>query len=419
MIMKRLSVYLLLLLMIIIMTVSCTTVKAEKERADITKDFIAIMDSDPELKALMEKSIEKGVAVNPDRKTNPVQSLDEFYDYLDWCAVCMPWEMIDVSETYPSIYDQIDQSLIYFYYYLDQPLKELEDRGYYYPTVQYCPAIVEWCIKYASSWGEYLSTPESWNDDYFNAVVESGDFGFSEGWYGDENRWKTFNEFFARHLISPDVRPIAETELVAPADSKPQGIWKIDEKGDIIQPEGVLIKSRQFNRVSDLLGPDSSYGDAFAGGTLTHTFLDVNDYHRYHFPVSGTVVEMNKIPAMDAAGGITVWDEESGRYVLQSQVIGWQAIETRDSIVLDTDYGLVAIIPVGMSQVSSCNFTEGLSVGDKVEKGDELGYFLFGGSDIVMIFQDGVDVNMVVPEDGNGGYSHVLMGEPYAELTKK
>ena len=417
--MKRLSVYLLLSLMIIIMTVSCTTVKAEKERADITKDFIAIMDSDPELKALMEKSIEKGVAVNPDRKTNPVQSLDEFYDYLDWCAVCMPWEMIDVSETYPSIYDQIDQSLIYFYYYLDQPLKELEDRGYYYPTVQYCPAIVEWCIRYASSWGEYLSTPESWNDDYFNAVVESGDFGFSEGWYGDENRWKTFNEFFARHLISPDVRPIAETELVAPADSKPQGIWKIDEKGDIIQPEGVLIKSRQFNRVSDLLGPDSSYGDAFAGGTLTHTFLDVNDYHRYHFPVSGTVVEMNKIPAMDAAGGITVWDEESGRYVLESQVIGWQAIETRDSIVLDTDYGLVAIIPVGMSQVSSCNFTEGLSVGDKVEKGDELGYFLFGGSDIVMIFQDGVDVNMVVPEDGKGGYSHVLMGEPYAELTKK
>ena len=417
--MKRLSVYLLLSLMIIIMTVSCTTVKAEKERADITKDFIAIMDSDPELKALMEKSIEKGVAVNPDRKTNPVQSLDEFYDYLDWCAVCMPWEMIDVSETYPSIYDQIDQSLIYFYYYLDQPLKELEDRGYYYPTVQYCPAIVEWCVRYASSWGEYLSTPESWNDDYFNAVVESGDFGFSEGWYGDENRWKTFNEFFARHLISPDVRPIAETELVAPADSKPQGIWKIDEKGDIIQPEGVLIKSRQFNRVSDLLGPDSSYGDAFAGGTLTHTFLDVNDYHRYHFPVSGTVVEMNKIPAMDAAGGITVWDEESGRYVLQSQVIGWQAIETRDSIVLDTDYGLVAIIPVGMSQVSSCNFTEGLSVGDKVDKGDELGYFLFGGSDIVMIFQDGVDVNMVVPEDGNGGYSHVLMGEPYAELTKK
>ena len=417
--MKRLSVYLLLALMLIIMTVSCTTVKAEQERADITKDFIAIMDSDPELKALMEKSIEKGVAVNPDRKTNPVQSLDEFYDYLDWCAVCMPWEMIDVSETYPSIYDQIDQSLIYFYYYLDQPLKELEDRGYYYPTVQYCPAIVEWCVRYASSWGEYLSTPESWNDDYFNAVVESGDFGFSEGWYGDENRWKTFNEFFARHLISPDVRPIAETELVAPADSKPQGIWKIDEKGDIIQPEGVLIKSRQFNRVSDLLGPDSSYGDAFAGGTLTHTFLDVNDYHRYHFPVSGTVVEMNKIPAMDAAGGITVWDEESGRYVLQSQVIGWQAIETRDSIVLDTDYGLVAIIPVGMSQVSSCNFTEGLSVGDKVEKGDELGYFLFGGSDIVMIFQDGVDVNMVVPEDGNGGYSHVLMGEPYAELTKK
>ncbi len=417
--MKRFIVSLMLSLMIIIMTVSCTTVKAEKERADITKDFIAIMDSDPELKALMEKSIANGVAVNPDRNTNPVQSLEEFYDYLDWCAVCMPWELIDVSETYPSIYDQIDQSLIYFYYYFDQPLEELEDKGYYYPTVQYCPEIVEWCRKYASSWGEYLSTPDSWNDDYFNRVVESGDFGFSEGWYGDENKWNTFNEFFARHLISPEFRPIAGTELVAPADSKPQGIWKIDENGDIIQPEGVQIKSRQFNRVSDLIGPDSRYGDAFAGGTLTHTFLDVNDYHRYHFPISGTVVEMTEIPAMDAAGGITEWDEEKGRYVLLSQVVGWQAIETRDCVILDTEYGLVAIIPVGMSQVSSCNFSEGLSAGDKVEKGDELGYFLFGGSDIVMIFQDGVDVDLVVPEDGNGGYSHVLMGEPYAELKKR
>ncbi|MGN0907361.1 MAG: phosphatidylserine decarboxylase, partial [Bullifex sp.] len=242
--MKKIIITLFLTLLLVLMTIGCSTTEAVKERAEITKEFIAIMDSDPELKALMEKSIAKGVAANPDRNTNPVQSLEEFCDYLDWCAVCMPWELIDISETYPSIYDQIDQSLIYFYYYFDQPLEELEDKGYYYPTVQYCPEIVEWCRKYASAWGEYLSTPDSWNDDYFNAVVESGDFGFSEGWYGNENRWNTFNEFFARHLISPDVRPIAGTELVAPADSKPQGIWKIDENGNIIQPEGVQIKSR-------------------------------------------------------------------------------------------------------------------------------------------------------------------------------
>ena len=126
---------------------------------------------------------------------------------------------------------------------------------------------------------------------------------------------------------------------------------------------------------------------------------------------------MNKIPALDATGGITECYEESGRYVLYSQVFGWQSIETRDCIILDTEYGLVAILPIAMSQVSSCNFNENLNVGDYVKKGDELGYFLFGGSDIVMVFQNGVDFEFLVPEDGKGGYEHILMGEPYAILN--
>ena len=415
--MKR-TFSLLIILSLLLSLIGCTTTRPTKERAEMTREFISIMENNPELKYLTEKSIAKAAEVNPDKKTNPVQTLDELYDFFDWCAICLPWEILDVTEEYPSIYDQIDQSLNYFYYLMDQPLEELKDMGYYYPTIQYCPEIVDWCITYAKSWGEYLSTDKSWNDDYYNAVLESGDFGFSEGWYGDENKWNTFNEFFARDLKSPDMRPIADTDLVSPADSKPQGIWKIDDEGEIIQPEGVFIKSREFNSIADLLGPDSVYKDAFNGGTLTHTFLDVNDYHRYHFPLSGTVVEMNKIEAMDAVGGITEWDEEKGRYVLLSQVVGWQAIETRDCIILDTEFGLVAILPVGMSQVSSCNFIENLKVGDYVEKGEELGYFLFGGSDIIMIFQSGVEVDLLVPEDGNGGYKHILMGQPYAKLEK-
>ena len=413
--MKKL-IYILLILLALLSSCTATKDTQNIQRAQITKDFISILDENPQIKELTEKSIAKGALVNPDKKTNPIQTLDELYDFLDWCSTCMPWEIIALSEDYPSVYDQIDQSLIYFYYFLDQPLEELKNKDYYYPTLQYIPEIASWCKKYASSWGEYLSTEESWNDDYFKAVANSGEFGFAEGWYGNENKWNTFNEFFARKLISPDVRPISSCSLVSPADSKPQGVWKIDDDGNIIQKEGVLIKSKQYNKIADLIGPDSEYKDQFKGGTLTHTFLDVNDYHRYHFPISGTIVEMNKISALDAAGGITEWDEESGRYVLLSQVFGWQSIETRDCIILDTEYGLVAILPIAMSQVSSCNFNENLKVGDYVEKGDELGYFLFGGSDIVMVFQSGVEFNIVVPEDGNGGYEHILMGEPYATL---
>ena len=61
-----------------------------------------------------------------------------------------------------------------------------------------------------------------------------------------------------------------------------------------------------------------------------------------------------------------------------------------------------------------------LEVGKRVEKGDPMGYFLVGGSDIVMVFQSGVNVDMRAPAaEGTDGYQHVLMGEAYAELTPR
>lgn len=124
------------------------------------------------------------------------------------------------------------------------------------------------------------------------------------------------------------------------------------------------------------------------------------------------------MPGTNAAGGITVWDPENRRYVLEDTVPGWQMIETRDCVIIDTEeFGLVAVLPIGMSQICSCNWEDGLAVGDRVEKGDPMGYFLFGGSDIVMVFQAGVEVELLCPENGSGeGYEHILMGEPYARL---
>ena len=57
-------------------------------------------------------------------------------------------------------------------------------------------------------------------------------------------------------------------------------------------------------------------------------------------------------------------------------------------------------------------------MGARVEKGDPMGYFLFGGSDIVMVFQSGVNVDFLCEaNEQNEGYKHILMGEPYAELS--
>ncbi len=115
-----------------------------------------------------------------------------------------------------------------------------------------------------------------------------------------------------------------------------------------------------------------------------------------------------------------IWDAEKQRYILEDAIPGWQMIETRDCVIIDTEeYGLVAMLPIGMSQICSCNWEESVQVGARVTKGDPMGYFLFGGSDIVLLFQDCVDVELLCPEDNLGGYAHVRMGEPYAKLTAR
>lgn len=376
------------------------------------------LEADPELMTLMEESIASAAQVNPDLNTNPVRSVDDLYVFLDWATICMPWNVLtDVS--YPTLYESIDQSIDYIWFLLDQPLEELEDKGYYYPVLEYHEPIATWLRDYSVEWGAFLSTEDSWNDIYYQRVKRDPSMNMQHGWYADTNVWHSFNEWFSRYLVDPSVRPIADSTVVSPADAKPQGIWDIDENGDFVHHEGVVIKSARFTSVSQLIGPDSQYADAFNGGTLTHTFLDVNDYHRYHFPVRGAIAEMSKIPADNGVGGIVLWDEGIGRYILDCDIPGWQMIETRDCVIIDTEeYGLVAILPIGMSQICSCNWEEGLEVGSKVEKGDPMGYFLFGGSDIVMVFQSCVDVEFLCEAEGDG-YAHILMGEPYARLARR
>ena len=53
------------------------------------------LESDPDLMALMEKSIEKAHEVNPDPNTNPVDNVEEFYDFLDWATTCLPSDVLE------------------------------------------------------------------------------------------------------------------------------------------------------------------------------------------------------------------------------------------------------------------------------------------------------------------------------------
>lgn len=423
--MKKLLLRSWLLVLVCLAVVSCSS-DDENEgkvyKSDLTKSFISMMEKDPALKSMMVKSIEKAKAINPSLDTNPGQSLEQYYDFIEWSATCMPWDVIK-QPAGRTIYNRLDQGLCYAYFVFDQPLDELKDKGYYYPSLQYHEPIRTWLINYAKAWGLYLSTLESWNDDYYKAVCECPNFNMDKGWYESPDKWHSFNDFFHRYLVSPDKRPIDSPDdasvVVLPGDSKPQGVWQIDDNSQVVQKEGVVIKSSRIVSVRELVGENSAYKDAFAGGTLFHTFLNVDDYHRYHFPVSGTIKEIEVIASDDAAGGITVWDEKSGNYILECEVPGWQMFETRGRIILDTgEYGLVSIQPIGMSQVSSVNFESSLKPGMKVEKGDPMGWFDMGGSDIVLLFQKGIGVELLAEKETANTYKHGLMGNAVCKLSK-
>ena len=387
-----------------------------------TLELIAIVEQNPTIKTLLLASIAQAKKINPDPETNPAQTLEQYYEFVSFAEKAMPWNLLP-KKKYPSLFKSIDQSLCYFYFINDQPLDQLKDKGYYNNSLQYVEPYASWLISFDKDWGKYLDSEVSWNDYYYQRTFADGNFGLQNGWYEDPKRWKTFNQFFSRYLKSPDKRPIASPNdpaiVASPADSEPQGFWQIDDKSQIVQKEGVAIKSGTLNSIKKLIGDESNYKAFFANGTFTHSYLDVNDYHRYHFPVSGVIKEMRIIPEQNAAGCIITWDSQNQRYAYDASVPGWQSVETRACVIIDTEkYGMVALLPIGMSQVCSVNFEKSLKVGDRIKKGDMMGYFLFGGSDFMMIFQQKAKFNMNKPVE-KGKYKKLLMGQQYGIMLSE
>lgn len=385
-----------------------------------TLELKRLVAANPELKRLLITSIEQAKQINPDRLTNPAQSLEQYFEFIGWAERAIPANLLEAKPD-ATLYQRIDQSLAYLYFIADLPLKELEGRGYFNNTLQYAEPYSSWLKTFVRSWGAFLDSPESWNKDYLRMAQDDGTFGLNRGWYEDPSHWSTFNEFFARHLKSPEQRPIAASAdrsiLASPVDSIPEGTWAIDDSSRVFEKSGVAVKTGTVQSVEQLIGGQSRFKSAFAGGTFTHLFLDVGDYHHYHFPLGGVVREVAIIPGQEMAGGKVTWDSANKRYAFDPSSIGWQSLETRGCVILETEeFGLVALMPIGMSPVSSVTFEPTLKEGVRVRKGDLMGHFLFGGSDFVMVFQAGYGFTLDSPRNDNQGYARLLMGERLGRL---
>lgn len=187
--------------------------------------------------------------------------------------------------------------------------------------------------------------------------------------------FKNFNEFFYRAL-KPGARPCSAPDhpgiVVSPADCRSVVFNSVDHATT------VWIKGREFS-VKRLLG-DAYPEDAkrYENGALGIFRLAPQDYHRFHIPVDGRLDKPKLI-----AGEYYTVNPMAIRSALDVYGENVRVVCPIDSL----KHGRVMVICVGAMMVGSTVITR--NEGDEVKRAEELGYFKFGGSTIVLLFEEG------------------------------
>ncbi|KAG6861946.1 hypothetical protein C0995_009130 [Termitomyces sp. Mi166 len=201
--------------------------------------------------------------------------------------------------------------------------------------------------------------PDGWLSSA--ALQELELMGFKDLYVCDPTKphygYTSYDDFFTRRLKD------------ALADSAAYYIAK-----DVPLAHEFWLKHQSYS-LSSMLG-QSEYSPKFSGGTVYQAFLSPINYHRWHAPVSGSVVKTQTIP---------------GRYFSYEGELDIEA--TRTILYIQADepgIGLVALVCVGMVEVGTCEVT--IEEGSHVDRGQELGSFHFGGSTCCLIFQSQVKI---------------------------
>lgn len=313
--------------------------------------------------------------------------LTDYEAYLKWLDQLVTW-----APESPGDSRLVYHKIVEFYFVLDQPsLKELQSPVQpSAPDASTLTPLSAWIVKFANAMGAFLDTEESVSR--IDAFKTAPAFNWDE-YMAPPSGYKTFNQFFARH-VKPGLRPVAALDdpsvIVAPADSAFVGWWQVSDSNEI------FVESKGLHWSIEQLLEGSEYKDAFKGGIFTHSFLNTFDYHRWHAPVPGRVLESRVIQGqayldVEAIPGPVV-DGKETRVLNALDGTGYQFVQTRGLAVLDSPIGLVACLPMGMAQVSSVVMTA--EEGTYLRKGEELGYFQFGGSDFVMVFSREANVHL-------------------------
>lgn len=214
-----------------------------------------------------------------------------------------------------------------------------------------------------------------------------------------EDDFNSFNDFFTRKL-KPHARPFSNDKniLISPADGRLFAYENID-LNNIMQIKGINYSLNELIQNKDI-------ASKYIGGTCLIFRLCPTDYHRFHFIDDGLCEKSNKI---------------NGSYysvnpVALKKIPKLFCENKREwSIFHSENFKDILYVEVGATCVGSILQT--YTPNSKIKKGDEKGYFKFGGSTVVVFLQkDVAKINDDIIEQTKLGYeTKVIMGETIGE----
>jgi phosphatidylserine decarboxylase len=222
--------------------------------------------------------------------------------------------------------------------------------------------------------------------------------------------FKSWNDFFIREF-KPGMRPVANPDdnnvIVSACESAPYAI-----QDRVKQHANFWLKAQPYS-LRHMLNGD--FVDRFSEGTVYQAFLSAKQYHRWHSPVTGTIRKLDLVPGTYYAEAAAEGFDPAGPNDSQGYLAH---VATRALIFIEADnpaIGLLCVVLIGMAEVSSCQMVgsdgQPLREGQRVQKGDQIGYFQFGGSTHCLVFRPGVISEFAmqaIPQGKNGAHSAIV-----------
>ncbi len=354
-------------------------------KSESVKELGRLIDRDPMVRMYVSEMLEQ-VCDIPDVPASP-QSVEELLIALD--------EITRMAPYYDTHSVAFPMSALFSYMMMTDAGEAIFRNAAFNEAIR--QILKEWC--------RYLNTPESrhtlnhsphgWLSPFAYQDMKLYEFvtDKSDPHWG----WKSYNDFFHR-AIKPEARPVAGPDDPSVIVSANDGHVLTIARG-VKRTDKFWLKGEPYS-LADMLNR-SKYVDSFVNGYVFQSFLSGANYHRWHAPVAGIIEEAYVVDGLqfsdaESAGPDPGADLAEGYYA---------SVNTRGLVFIKADnkaVGMVCVIPIGITEISSVEIT--VKAGDKVKKGDQLGYFSYGGSTLALVFEHGAIDHFTAPAPPKGQF---------------